>query len=825
MWLKKLIAQFIKQNGRNPNAIETLQLKFRASDMAKKGKFLQFPPGGKGGKGPNRIMDELVDEQGNYIGDRKPDLREFRRREDLYEGLPKALRNVKNPEEVKKLLDSGAIKIGKAPKTKKTKAPVDPKFKRAVESQEERARLIKEFERRNKESAFNIAFKRYKEIDTRPMKMDELMSIYTNLGKYSKGKNIIVDDIADIQRGYILPNIGNRSREMLVNKLNKMIRPKKQPDPFKKASDKVTEQIEMDFTDWDPKGMAGGGLAYMLGEGGSPKDATNFLNRIAPQGERLAYINPKEEKMLKDAGGSGIMTQQGIPSFTEDDEDTGGMGHHGGGHGLDSHSFSGPSPDSGDDDKALSYVNWNQPTTRPGPTRSGGNDNRPWYQHPAVKVAGFMMNPVGSMIGMAGKGLYDQYMLDKALQGTSDYGYPSKVKPTVEPPRDNGGNQIEPWWLKPQAPSSLGMAAIKPKDDFDLYGVVEGRTPSRFYADGGRIKISPKIDITKTETTPVEGIDVSERDITYGGSGLYQGDKAYVGGDYMTGNVKVDVRKEGETLFKDTMSKEDLKKLYIGLGQKEGNRVEVETDTKGNYVFNIVRSFNNGGLARLGFDNGGFNKGRRNFLKLAAGLASLPFVGKLFKGAKPAAKALKAVETSNAAGMPAWFPKLVDKVIKEGTDVTKQMGTIEREIVHAAELPSGTKVMVTQDLTTGNTAVDIGQGKHGWSDGYNGQPTRLELTKGEWIEPTKGKKGVKTKDEFWIEEAEFTGGHPENIKFEESSFEKYGNHGSDFREVEKYATGKVSKESKAQKQIWEADWDDSLPDDYAKGGLAHMLGE
>ena len=124
--------------------------------------------------------------------------------------------------------------------------------------------------------------------------------------------------------------------------------------------------------------------------------------------------------------------------------------------------------------------------------------------------------------------------------------------------------------------------------------------------------------------------------------------------------------------------------------------------------------------------------------------------------------------------------------------------------------------------------VDIGSGKHGWSSGYHGQPTRLVLQKGEWVEPDvlkPGAKGQKTQDEFFIEEAEFTGGHPENIKFEDVSVEKYGNHGSDFTEVEKYATGKVSEGSKAKKEVWEADWDDSLPDDYASGGIARMLGE
>ncbi len=119
---------------------------------------------------------------------------------------------------------------------------------------------------------------------------------------------------------------------------------------------------------------------------------------------------------------------------------------------------------------------------------------------------------------------------------------------------------------------------------------------------GSGLKVLPKVEITQTESTPAEGIDVGVRDTSYGGSGLYQGDKAYVGGDYMTGNVKVDVQKEGETLFKDTMSKDDMKKLYIGLGQKEGNRVEVGTDTQGNYTFNIVKSFNQGGRAGTGLN-------------------------------------------------------------------------------------------------------------------------------------------------------------------------------------------------------------------------------
>jgi len=46
---------------------------------------------------------------------------------------------------------------------------------------------------------------------------------------------------------------------------------------------------------------------------------------MAPKGEFLAYINPKEAKMLKAAGGSGVMTKAGIPSFIEYGDGPGGF--------------------------------------------------------------------------------------------------------------------------------------------------------------------------------------------------------------------------------------------------------------------------------------------------------------------------------------------------------------------------------------------------------------------------------------------------------------------------------------------------------------------
>ena len=45
------------------------------------------------------------------------------------------------------------------------------------------------------------------------------------------------------------------------------------------------------------------------------KNAVGLLNAQAPEGEFLAYINADEAKMLKDAGGAGLLTPQGIPTY------------------------------------------------------------------------------------------------------------------------------------------------------------------------------------------------------------------------------------------------------------------------------------------------------------------------------------------------------------------------------------------------------------------------------------------------------------------------------------------------------------------------------
>lgn len=49
------------------------------------------------------------------------------------------------------------------------------------------------------------------------------------------------------------------------------------------------------------------------------KDSAKKLNKVAPPGERLAYINPAEEALLKSIGGSGKPSAGGVPSYKKGD--------------------------------------------------------------------------------------------------------------------------------------------------------------------------------------------------------------------------------------------------------------------------------------------------------------------------------------------------------------------------------------------------------------------------------------------------------------------------------------------------------------------------
>ena len=128
---------------------------------------------------------------------------------------------------IDELIKKGDVTLGTAAKTTKKKPPVDPKFEKAVKKQDDRRRDLKDWEARlktklekeNKEGAFKIAYNKYLTIDKKPMKMEEIITTYKNLNKYPKGKQYIWDDIAEIEKGEMFNNMGQRSRKQLVERL------------------------------------------------------------------------------------------------------------------------------------------------------------------------------------------------------------------------------------------------------------------------------------------------------------------------------------------------------------------------------------------------------------------------------------------------------------------------------------------------------------------------------------------------------------------------------------------------------------------------------
>jgi len=300
-----------------------------------------------------------------------------------------------------------------------------------------------------------------------------------------------------------------------------------------------------------------------------------------------------------------------------------------------------------------------------------------------------------------------------------------------------------------------------------------------FGPDDEGIKISPNINITKTGSTPYEGIDQSITDRNYGVSGLLQFDNKYIGGNISKGNVKVEVQKDGNTVFNDTLSKEKATQIYAGLGERYGNNVEVATDMEGNFTFRIISSFNAGG--RVGFADGNDPKdpGRRTFMKLAAGLASIPILGKFFK---PAVPLVKKLANSNTV-MPDWFPNFVDKFV--GRSIGKKIDADLIEYTNP-DLPN-------VKLTRKDDGSILVEGKNEFNEAYNisYEPPGYEL-----IDETTGK-AVKTKGEFEAVEGRHVALGPEDYDtdafYADDLDELYT---SDIADMEKYTTGNVTDTAK-----------------------------
>jgi hypothetical protein len=269
-----------------------------------------------------------------------------------------------------------------------------------------------------------------------------------------------------------------------------------------------------------------------------------------------------------------------------------------------------------------------------------------------------------------------------------------------------------------------------------------------------------------------------------------------------------------------------------------------------------------GGIMRLGLKEGS-GMSRRTFLKLLGGAMSIPIVGKILKPFKIGKTVTKVpiIKTDNVPGKPEWFDQLVNKVILEGDDVTKNFATKDREIVHMKVLDEGTggkefppgrpgandtSIIVTQDLDAGAVRVEYRNPANVYGD-----PVELRYKK-----PNPDEGDPRPSAEFDTAESgpvgRAYGPDDYEIEIEELGGTSISDLTSDVSKLKEYATGKKqtlkefvqSKKRKDKaKRISEGGEDemqavidrqgeyiqyddvDPEPLDFARGGIARMLGE
>ena len=233
---------------------------------------------------------------------------------------------------------------------------------------------------------------------------------------------------------------------------------------------------------------------------------------------------------------------------------------------------------------------------------------------------------------------------------------------------------------------------------------------------------------------------------------------------------------------------------------------------------------NEGG--RVGLEKGGPpNPGRRNFMKLMAGLASLPFVGKLFKGSKLAKTVVPLQNTTTT--MPAWFPDFVDKITYSGVGKKIDADLMEYKV---KELPG---ITVTKH-DDGRVFVE------GQNDYYKKYEIEYQPPGYEVVDYQKGK-AVKTKGDFMAQEEVPVNVDPDgNMDYDGEILESVDDIlSSDARAMEEFATGKKTDQFKnpkrGEQRVAEAEvrmeneadaYAEKMAqeaDDFAKGGLAGQL--
>jgi hypothetical protein len=301
--------------------------------------------------------------------------------------------------------------------------------------------------------------------------------------------------------------------------------------------------------------------------------ATQLLNKMAPKGEKLAYINNREAELLKRMGGAGVdINKTGIKSYVNFGSGRGSVSES-----LSQAAFGSSGPTFSSDGGSESFT----PKGNFATITKGGNDTQrtipenyftPSKTGPNIaRVANFLFNPSMFSKKFMDDKIKEQY--EKELQVAKDvttarntgfgqaigsqYFGPMNTKamqsyknvvggfPNTDPFVDTGGgdNQIIPrMQMIAEAPSDVESTS----SDFDLYAALEGREGMRFgenpygimgvtqrFAGGGEVRQAYGLGkLVKKATRAVKKVlksDIGKAALLYAGGTYLGGMKAFSG--------------------------------------------------------------------------------------------------------------------------------------------------------------------------------------------------------------------------------------------------------------------------------------------------------
>ena len=191
---------------------------------------------------------------------------------------------------------------------------------------------------------------------------------------------------------------------------------------------------------------------------------------------------------------------------------------------------------------------------------------------------------------------------------------------------------------------------------------------------------------------------------------------------------------------------------------------------------------------RIGFADGGMS--RRTFLKIMAALAAFPVVGKLAKTTK-VAKGVKPIITPTAE-MPAHFPKLIEKIIREGQVVKKDYVKKTGDVT-TYKHPDRPDIELTIEGDGNRIQLDF-ETDQGMRGGY-------EFKRGDVIdEPTSKMRGKRGPDEFTQGEVKYRTSGEDYVKDFEEGIDTGTENLDDFAGIKKQKTSKSKVDLDLEKQ-------------------------